>query len=165
MGTNCVASAAVAVRRQADNDDRAVSLRRLLEELKAYPDLFSRAYHTGLYASGSFPRDYHDSCYDRFVGEGRTNLDTNVIQNEIDTLIAKTDAIEHYVDRRVAHYDRREITQPRPTFNDLDDCLKYLEQLVKRYELIMKASSVSNLLPPFQYDWQEILYIPWIERT
>ncbi len=163
MGTNFIASAAVAVRRQADADARAVSLRRLLEELKKYPDLFSRAYHTGLYGA-QFPAGYADGCYDRIVGKGCAVLDAAAINGEIQLLIAKTDAIKHYVDRRVAHYDSRGITQAKPTFNDLDDCLKYLEHLVKRYQLLMKATSLSQLLPAFQYDWQKIFRIPWIEQ-
>jgi hypothetical protein len=97
MGTNFTASATVAVRRQADNGSRAVSMRRLLEELKAYPDLFSRPYHISLYGP-HFPAGYADGCYDKFVGKGRTGLDPTEIQKQIDLLISKTDAIKHYVD-------------------------------------------------------------------
>jgi hypothetical protein len=164
MGTNFTASAAIAVRRQADNDKQAVSLRGLLEELKTYPQLFSRQYHTGLYKAPGMPKDYADSCYDRIVGEGRTELDPAMVQIEIDDLVAKTDAIKHYVDRKIAHYDPRGLTQAVPTFNDLEDAIRVLDTLVRRYHLIMKGGWMNTLMPVFQYDWQDIFKVAWIRE-
>jgi hypothetical protein len=162
MGTNFVASAAVAVRRQADVDNHAISMRRLLEELKTYPQLFSRGYHTGLYTTPGMPKGFPDENYDRIVGKGRNELDSVAIQRDIDELMVKTECIKHYVDRKIAHYDPRGLSQAVPTFNDLEDAIKYLDMLVCRYNLIIKATSMSTLMPTFQYDWQEIFKIPWM---
>jgi len=163
MATNFIASAAIAVRRQADSDKQAVSLRRLLEELQTYPQLFSRQYHTSLYTNPGMPKDYPDASYDRIVGKGRSELDPAAIQKEIDELTAKTEAIRHYVDRKIAHYDPRRLTQAVPTFNDLEDAIHYLDKLVCRYNLIIKATWMDTLMPTFQYDWQEIFTVPWMD--
>src|SRR6516164_10579437 len=70
MASNFVASAALAVRRQSDQDKDSVSLRRLLEELKARPDLFSRSYFTSLYKDGppEHLKKRADHDYDKQVG-------------------------------------------------------------------------------------------------
>lgn len=163
MGTNFIAAEAVGVRRQGDPDKHAVSLRRLLEELKQSPHLFSRSYFLSLYGA-HHPRDLAERDYDNVAGRGRNELDPARIQQDIDVLISKSDAIRHYVNKRIAHYDFRGMAKPRPTFNDLKDSLDHLESLVKKYYFAMKASWVDRLLPTFQYDWQEIFSIPWIER-
>src|SRR5947207_3373658 len=103
MGSTFIASATVAVRRQADKDEHAVSLRRLLEELKSHPPLFSRAYFSSLY-SPHHPKVLVEHDYDRVAGHGRNELDTADIQNDIDLLVAETDAIRHYVNKKIAHY-------------------------------------------------------------
>ena len=56
MGKAFVVSAAASVRRQADRSDDGISLRRLLEELKAYPHLISREYFVALHPSQT-PQD------------------------------------------------------------------------------------------------------------
>ena len=87
-----------------------------------------------------------------------------MIQAEIDGLIARTERIQHYADRRIAHYDPRGVKPPLPTFNVLEDAIKELEKLVLRYYLIIKAVWMDELMPAFQYDWLEIFYVPWMQR-
>jgi hypothetical protein len=74
------------------------------------------------------------------------------------------DGIEHYVDRRVAHYDQRELTKPVPTFKDLEVALKTLEELVLFYWPLLKGFDIMGLLPAILDDWKEVFRFPWVDE-
>ena len=69
--------------------------------------------------------------------------------------------VEHFVDRRYAHYDRRGLTQAPPTFDDIRRALEEFERIIKRYRILLDGVTQTSLLPTPQYDWQEIFTIPW----
>jgi hypothetical protein len=166
MASAFIQSAALGVRRQADKADTCVSLHRLLLEVKKYPGLVSREYYVSLCANlpEHHAKKMADGTYDRLVGAGLVQPDPEQVQAEIDELLAKTDGIRHYVDRRAAHYDTRGIQKPIPTFNDLADCLAFFERLIKKYKDLLTGVALSNLLPVFLYDWKAIFHFPWLER-
>jgi hypothetical protein len=64
---------------------------------------------------------------------------------------------------RVAHFDKRALKNP-PTFKDLDDCIDYLEELLKKYTLIFRATCLTSVLPTWQYEWKDIFLHPWIDN-
>ena len=67
-------------------------------------------------------------------------------------------------DRRIAHYDKRGLARPVPTFKDLEDALRALERLVIFYWTLLKGSSLIGLTPTIQYNWQDVFEFAWIER-
>jgi hypothetical protein len=69
--------------------------------------------------------------------------------------------IEHYVDRRVAHYDKRDLARPVPKFVELTDALKALERIVILYWRLLKGPSFSTILPAILYDWKDIFRFVW----
>jgi hypothetical protein len=70
--------------------------------------------------------------------------------------------VEHLADRRYAHYDPRGLTAPRPTFQDIGNCLRLFQKLILRYKLLLKGAAQATLLPTFLYDWKEVFRRPWI---
>jgi len=166
MGSVFAHSAAVGVRRQADLDDRSVSLHRLLVELQNYPHLITREYHRNLFKnSPARIQQLVDTAYDNYVGPGHTKLDPARIQKDIDLLSAASKRIHHYTNRIVAHYHQRGLGQPAPTFHDLSNCLLEMEELVLKYSELMKGEAKTTLLPTFVYDWKSIFRIPWIAEA
>ena len=91
---------------------------------------------------------------------GRTRL----VDKQLADLEAAAGAIEHYVDRRIAHYDKRDLATPVPSFKDLEDALRALETLVIFYWAVLKGSGLVGLTPTIQYDWQDVFEFAWIER-
>ncbi|MBU4037878.1 MAG: hypothetical protein KKA35_15780, partial [Proteobacteria bacterium] len=85
----------------------------------------------------------------------------SIVINDLKSLQTKAAKCEKYADMRVAHFDKRALKNP-PTFKDLDDCINHLEELLKKYLLIFRATCVSSVLPTWQYDWKEIFLAPWI---
>jgi hypothetical protein len=84
-----------------------------------------------------------------------------VVQNEIDELILKTSKLKHYVDKRVAHHDKKEFNAI-PKYSDLDEAIEFLGTLYKRYFLIFKCLSHGDLLPHWGYDWKKVFRYPWL---
>jgi hypothetical protein len=164
MFSTFVHSSALAVRRQVDRDTNSVSLLRFLTEVREHPDLISFDYHRSLY--GRLDKELGDDLarrvYDKHVGENSTELDRGMVQKEIDELLAKSKTIHHYADRTVAHYDARGLGgEPEPTFPELEECLRFLEELVLKYLLLLKGGAPRSLSASFTYDWKAIFRIPW----
>jgi hypothetical protein len=163
MASSFIQATATGVRRQAKINDDSSSLARFLAEVEKYPNLVSRAHYMSLYA-GKEPwhveMGEHD--FDNVAGAGAAQLPIDLIRQHIADLKTAVDGIEHYVDRRVAHYDKRGLAKPTPTFADLTDALATLERLVILYWRLLKGASNTNLLPTILFDWQQIFRFVWL---
>jgi hypothetical protein len=102
-----------------------------------------------------------DSAFDAVAGVGAPYLPVDLVKKQMRELKAAVGGIEHYVDGRVAHYDRRKLAQPTPKFGDLTNALLTLERLVILYSELLTSTPYSSLLPTFAYDWEEIFRFPW----
>lgn len=121
----------ISLRRQLKVDNRSISLRRLLLDIS---DNISEL------SSASTGRDD--------------------IEGEIQQLLQVSRSIEDYVDKRIAHADKREVKAfPSPT--EIDECIRLLKSLHKKYHSILKGENVE--LMPAIYDWTDIFRIQWIQ--
>jgi hypothetical protein len=154
-------SMTVAVRKQSDNSRDSVSYRRLLEDIKAHPEVISRTRFKQRFVDGNYREHLADLDFDRYVGAGREHIDPAVVQSEIDELEAKTAKIRHYVNKRVAHHDKKEF-KAIPQYSDLDEAIDYIGSLYKRYFLIFRCLDPRELLPHWGYDWKGVFRHPWL---
>ena len=70
--------------------------------------------------------------------------------------------IEDYVDKRIAHTDKRALKQlPNP--NEIEECIKLMKEIHKKYNSVINNIDVE--LMPSLYDWTEIFRIPWIQKN
>ncbi len=69
---------------------------------------------------------------------------------------------EEFIDKRIAHWDKR---KPKviPTFEELDDCIKLLDQMYVKYHFLFHAESIDTLMPTYQYEWKRIFSEPWLK--
>jgi len=81
---------------------------------------------------------------------------------DLSTLQAKATNLSKYANKRVAHFDLGDLDK-LPTFNELNDCIDFLEELVKKYMLLFRAVGYTQVLPVWQYDWKAIFHERWIE--
>ena len=100
--------------------------------------------------------------FDKFSA-GDQQVDVNMVQGDLDDLQCRTKEIRTFVDKRVAHWDKRHFTQI-PTFIQLNSCLDLLGALVKKYLNVLRAES-HELLPVWQYDWMSVFTKPWIRAV
>jgi hypothetical protein len=99
--------------------------------------------------------------FDRLAGKGGIHIPLAVVEEHLHELTNAVEAIEHYVDRRIAHYDKRGLARPTPTFTDLTTSLKTLEKIVIFYCQFLEGSGMTTMLPAIQFDWDDIFRFPW----
>lgn len=162
MASAFVQATAVGVRRQAKADGDSVSLKRFLLEVQKYPSLVSREYYVSLF-EGKHPDliEAGQSDFDDIAGKGEPHLPSTIVSTHLCKLDSAVKGIEHYVDRRIAHYDERGLAQPTPTFGDLSTALKTIEQLVILYWQLLKGASTATLLLTIPFDWWNIFRFVW----
>ncbi|HKC62417.1 MAG TPA: hypothetical protein VKB86_02210 [Pyrinomonadaceae bacterium] len=154
----------VSVRKQADNDKNSISYRRLLEEIKANPTVISRERFKKNFVDGwNYTEADANEGFNQIIGVGRQYIDPTVVDGEINELEAKTDKLRHYVNKRIAHHDKKDFTAI-PKFSDLTEAIDYLGTLHKRYYLIFRCFS-TDLLIVWQYDWKRVFRYPWIDSS
>jgi hypothetical protein len=150
-------SGLMAVRRQRGVDERAVSMERLLVDMRKNPQVVSRARFVALYRPDM--RDAADREFDRYVGAGAPHVDPKDVQRDLDDLKRRTEELERYGTKRVAHLDE---TGPKnvPTMGELEAAIDLLGALLRKYMLIVRAISYHE--PEWAYDWKAIFREPWI---
>ena len=151
-------SVTVGIRRQQDGDRDSVTLRRLLEEIQDNPQVLSRDRYVALY--GEDARDFGHRDFDRIAGQGRSHIDPEMVINDLVQLERETQKVKGYVDRRIAHMDRR-APKGLPTLGEVDECLSLFKELLQKYLLIFRATTY-EILPVRDYDWKQIFREPWI---
>jgi len=163
LGDTYVAYISIGIRRQVKINNQSISFSRLLSEMIDTPSVLSRKYYTGLY-QGSVVVDFADRDFDKFSGTGRSQISKEMVSSDLRELNRTASKVEDFSDRRIAHHDTRR-PKELPTFNEVDACLDVLDKLYVKYHLVFHASSMDSLMPTYQYDWQEIFEIPWLNRA
>ena len=160
MATNYAVAMAVGIRRQRDLDRRSVSLERLLREIEektnSHPRVLSREsflknYAPELQATG-------DAEFDRLIGARATHVDPASVRRDLDSLIAATEKVKHYVNKRIAHRDEK--LEPKARFGDIDESLDALERLVDKYCRLVTGGA-TRLNPTLPSGWKRIFHIQW----
>lgn len=168
MASGFAQASAVGIRRHAKysekdkkNDKTNISLMRFLTEVKNDHKLISRQYYLELYKPANAPIIIGERDFDKVAGVGVDYLPQDRIEKHIDELKSAVDAVETYVDRRIAHNDRR--ASDIPTFGDLSAALATMEKLVMLYVRLLKGPSYDRLLPIIPYDWTAIFRFVWLK--
>lgn len=160
MGNTYATTQVIGVRRQLDRDPGSISFARLLGEVAANPHVVSRERYVALYKT--MPRDLGNKDFDRLAGAGVPHIDPAVPTGELTKLEALATRIKKYANKRIAHFDKSDF-KALPTYAELDECLDYLEELLKRYLLLFRAQAYAAIVPVWQYDWKQVFRRPWIE--
>jgi len=95
------------------------------------------------------------------VGPGMANVDPKQVTTELAKLTQLGASCKLYADKCIAHRDKKPPAQ-LPTFPDIDNCIGYMEELVKRYLVLLRYTDQTSLLPTWLYDWKDIFRKPWI---
>lgn len=164
--------AAVAVRKQVDQDSRTVSLRRLLVSIANRPSVFTREEYVGRARSDRDPsteygaleldemRDYMNKSFDELVGVGVAELTAAAVRTDLNALDAASAAIEHFVNNTVAH--RNHTLTPSATWADLNGAIDTILVLLRKYNALLDAGEAPNPVPTYQYNWTAIFRVPWL---
>lgn len=151
---------ATAIRRQAEINPRVVSLASLLSEVLKQPTLVSRDRFVSQYPWGM--QYLGDRAFNDFAGEGGSHIDAVFLQSDLQVLQRAAQSVKAYVDRHVAHTDRKRHAKDLPSYSKIDETLEVFGVLLKRYLLLFEQADRDPIAPIPQYDWMAPFRLAWI---
>ena len=173
------------LRRQTELQKDSVSFVRLLAEIAENPQELSRSYFNSRHPHSNGPD------LDQVVGKASVEAVGITESSQLKAIIQMDDFAQYadasgeyvcpqmvkddrtrlesvvkthreYADKRIAHRDKRE-PKVVPTFGELDDCIKLLDQTYVKYHFLFHAESIDTLMPTYQYKWKSIFCEPWLK--
>lgn len=81
---------------------------------------------------------------------------------DIERIKQSSKYIEEYVDRRLAHTDKRAV-KVLPNPNEIEECIILLKDIHKNYNSVINNADVE--LMPVRNDWTNIFTYPWINNN
>ena len=153
-----VARVAMGVRRQSRDHKDAVSLVGLLLQMNK-----CAAQLTFDFYLERFPRDPDDFFWQKptfkYVSEDGHVASERLVSQDIEELRRLTTQVEGFVDRELAHLDRRGFTGT-VTFNDLDNALDALNRIACKYICLLTGGYRDSLAGTIQDHWTDIFTVP-----
>lgn len=164
LGRTYLSHALAGLRRQIKPQKDSISLVGLLEDIAKNPEELSRNYYRSLCANPDGP-DVSQIEMDDFApyaDASGEHVCPQMVKDDIDKLQKAAKACEDFADKRIAHWDKGNPTVV-PTFGELDDCIKLLDETYVKYHLLFYAEGTVTLMPAYQYEWKKIFLEPWLK--
>ncbi len=171
-GDAFVYSSAMFVRRQVDKTKGTISFSKLLEKIARNSKTLNRSDFVSRAVSQTFSQTYPhgnlrieaDRIFDELVGIGKEHLEKSLIQEDLKQLVEKSKKFETFANHFVAHHSQNEMPTDKPTFSDLDDCIKLMITLLEKYYLLITGDRMKRLDETESFDpaWKDIFTFPWI---
>lgn len=152
--------------RICDTDTRTHSLVRFLTELKKHPELLTRDAYIQLYKiDNEFMLTLANKDFDHLSDAKEQSFAVAKIDADLERLIEKKPSkkIRDFRDQYIAHSDSFKYNPP-PTYDELFASFEIIKEIVKKYNLLLRAANMIDLTPTIQGDWEEVLTVPWITR-
>lgn len=162
MCRNYIAAQAVGVRRFVDQDRKSHSLWRLLYEILEHPHSITRAAHVRMYRNTPIGERLGHLSFDNVVGKGRLELGPAAIRRDLKRLEDASDRIRRFVNKRVAHFTTSGSIRRLPKLNELDGTLDVIDEVFRKYDLLLTARGSTSSHATRQYDWKQVLWEPWV---
>jgi hypothetical protein len=152
---------AMGVRRQTDLGRDAVSLARLLTNMAEHPQVMTRERFLALWDDDEYDQRRGNEEFDNYAGRGSDVIPAERYQADLDRFQEIARPTKDYVDRLVAHNDQRELDSV-PTFDELNAAIDLLEELLNKYMVLLKSTSVPSADPVHQADWKSAFRVAWL---
>ena len=147
---NYATTQVTAVRRQIDTDKRSATLANLLTDLTEHPEAITKERYVGRAECGT--QWLATAEFTRWADGIRTHLDPDIPTRDLAALVEVTDPIKAYVNKHVAHLDRRREQTPVPDFAALHAAIDALFEAYGRYALLLTGDDRVIVAPVPQYD-------------
>ena len=163
----------IAVRRLVDLDARTVSLTRLLTELSEQPASMTRRQHVELWNVPADANDVRDKwmlqrandAFDRYADGDGDNVDPEQVRKDLVDWKQTCQKIKKIVDKRIAHFEAVDDSSiPKATYDDLDQAIDVVGDLIGKYTLLFTAGSIAKMEPTIQGDWKRPFRAPLFTR-
>lgn len=160
MCRNYFVAATVGVRGFMDHSHKSHSLWRLLYEILENPKVIDRSTHVRMYRI----REHGEMTFNSVVGRGKIFLSQKAVRADMRKLEDASERIRKFVNKRVAHRAKLGDIRRLPRLNELDTALAKIDEVFCKYNLLLTGQGMSTMHATQQYNWQEVLYEPWIPK-
>jgi hypothetical protein len=155
----------VRIVRLNDHDNRTVSLHNLIKEILQSPEAITRDYFVSEYPQWIQDMGMGDLDFDKFSELGEQHVSTDKLNADIALLDENTALIKNYRDQWIAHWDQNREIDRLPTFNDVEEAIRVIDNIFCKYYLLLKRAGLTTRKPVLQFDWKEPLRYAWIDMT
>jgi hypothetical protein len=156
---NCYAAqAAVGIRRHLKIDNNSISVKQLMEQIKKCASQFTYDFYIAQYPIDESYVNWQKPTFSQFSHDEKV-IAEEIIDADLKTLDTLGRQIETYVDRQLAHLDRRE-WNGRVTYDDIKKMIDQFDALACKYLSLIAAKGYISLRPSICYDWDRIFQVP-----
>ncbi|MGH3711181.1 MAG: hypothetical protein ACRDRQ_24435, partial [Pseudonocardiaceae bacterium] len=161
MCQNYVITVSVGIRSFTDQDRKSRSLWRMLYEILENPGVLDRQTHVRMYVKAP-GAEFGHLTFDNVVGHGHLLLSQQAVRSDLRKIEDASEIVRRFVNKRVAHRNNPGKLRRLPKFNELDAALDALDEVLCKYNLLLTAQSADSMHATRQYNWQQVLWEPWI---
>lgn len=158
--TNYAAAQSLAIRRQTDKRTDSISLRRLLMELEAQPEVVTRDRFVRVNCGGS--ERIAADLWPPLADPSGVHLGPAVVRADLDELLTTAATVERFASKRLAHWDVDEWMTP-VTYGELHDCVDAVGKLLERYSGLLTGTT-QGADPIMPVGWDRVFWRQWEER-
>lgn len=150
--------AASGIRRHSKNGDESISLMKLLDQLKKSANQFTYQFHLEQYPLKDDGIEWQKKTFEYFSEDGNS-LSEEIIEEDIQTVKDIAGKVSKYVDRAVAHLDKRGIKEDI-TYKDITDSVDLFNKITCKYIGLITSEGYETLQPSIQGNWKKIFTVP-----
>ena len=163
MCRNYIAAISVGIRSFVDQHKGSHSLWRLLYEILEHPCSLDRETHARMYRATPMGIDFGRTCFNNVSG-GAPHILQRTIRSDLRQLEDASERVRRFVNKRIAHRTNPGEMRRLPKFDEVDAALDKIDKLLAKYNFLLTAQGIESFQATRQYNWQEVLWEPWIPK-
>lgn len=149
----------VGIRRQTDWEEGAITIARLLAEMRDTPEVLSKERFLSRYSAR--PR-MGEKEFARYADPFGKHLNPAIPARDLADLRNSTAKLRAFTNKRIAHSSKRIYRGTPVVFAELSAGVRKLEELAVKYRQLLVGSCSPSLLPTWQEPWEAVFTVPWI---
>jgi hypothetical protein len=154
-------AALLGIRRHLDNDEKSVSLLRLLRQLsEAAPQLTYDFYLTRFPLKPGVDYPWQSWTYRAFSKDGKT-FDRTIVDDDIAKTMALAAKCDELATRTLAHLDKRGFSGML-TYENLRGVVKHFDELVCKYRPLLTSEGGSSIGATKIFNWMKVFRHPLV---
>ncbi|MGZ6142996.1 MAG: hypothetical protein ACXWLM_06640 [Myxococcales bacterium] len=156
------ARASSGIRRHTKNNPDSVSLIRIMSQMQSCAPQLT----FGFYLE-RFPRDpgedfpWQEATFKQ-ISEDGVVASAGMIARDLEEVERITSQVEAFVDKQIAHLDRKGFTG-EVTFDGLASAVQKLDEVACKYICLLTGKGYRTLEATVQFDWKRIFTVPLVE--
>lgn len=160
-------SALMYIRRQVRRDANSKSLILLADDILKNSDQITKECYSNLWVINKVDEEHEQwkrlgerEFVKHFGGAIGDCLDPHIIEQDIQQLVKISDDSSGFIDRRLAHLDRRGPTNI-PMYSEIESWCDDLNEILRKYMLLIRATDY-KVEPILEHDWKSIFRTAWL---